>query len=173
MIDRLPQPPLIRFGPDDTPHFIELTCAPWAAADGVTARTRRWDQRGSDGVKCVGFFYHGEHGRGANPSPVGGGTTAAPSEGQVDHLASDFGGAAPILVGQENDPPVTPLVLTPIALGSGGLFARFDDCRAVAVWTLHGTVDRLFLLAPLSCKAILYENYSFVTLPLAFASKAF
>jgi hypothetical protein len=36
MIDRMPQPPLGRFGPDITPHFIELDGALWpdtAAAD--------------------------------------------------------------------------------------------------------------------------------------------
>ena len=32
MIDRMPQPPLGRFGPDESPHFIELDGALWPAA---------------------------------------------------------------------------------------------------------------------------------------------
>ena len=37
MIDRMPQPPCPLFGPDKTPHFIQLGCALWSAADGAGA----------------------------------------------------------------------------------------------------------------------------------------
>jgi hypothetical protein len=32
MIDRMPEPPLGRFGPNETPHFIQLDGALWPAA---------------------------------------------------------------------------------------------------------------------------------------------
>jgi len=32
MIDRMPEPPCFLFGPDETPHFIELGGALWPAA---------------------------------------------------------------------------------------------------------------------------------------------
>jgi hypothetical protein len=35
MIDRMPQPSLSRFGPNETPHFIELDCASCRDADGA------------------------------------------------------------------------------------------------------------------------------------------
>jgi hypothetical protein len=35
MIDRMPQPPCRRFGPDETPHFIELGGAAYLNADGA------------------------------------------------------------------------------------------------------------------------------------------
>ena len=34
MIKRMPEPPRGRFGPDETPHFIEFGCAIWSDADG-------------------------------------------------------------------------------------------------------------------------------------------
>ena len=37
MIERMPQPPRGRFGPDETPHFIQLGCALWSDADGAGA----------------------------------------------------------------------------------------------------------------------------------------
>jgi hypothetical protein len=37
MIDRLPQPPCLLFGADETPHFIQLGCALWLDADGTGA----------------------------------------------------------------------------------------------------------------------------------------
>ena len=42
MIDRMPQPPLGRFGPDETPHFIHFGGALWLGADGGGAWTRKW-----------------------------------------------------------------------------------------------------------------------------------
>jgi len=35
MIDGLPEPPFGRFGPDETPHFIQLGGALWVDADGT------------------------------------------------------------------------------------------------------------------------------------------
>jgi hypothetical protein len=37
MIDRMPQPPLSRFGPHETLHFIQLGGAPWMEAGGAGA----------------------------------------------------------------------------------------------------------------------------------------
>jgi hypothetical protein len=37
MIERMPQPPCPRFGPDKTPHFIQLGGARWPDADGADA----------------------------------------------------------------------------------------------------------------------------------------
>ena len=53
-IDRMLQPPLGRFGPDKTPHFIYLGHA--SRRNVVVEWTRRGYQRGVDGVKCGGFF---------------------------------------------------------------------------------------------------------------------
>jgi hypothetical protein len=41
MINRMPEPPLRRLGPDETPHFIHFGGALWADADGIGAWTRR------------------------------------------------------------------------------------------------------------------------------------
>src|SRR5262245_29412274 len=56
MIKRMPQPPLRRFGPDETPHFIEFSFVSRLDAQGAATQTRRWHQRGVDGVKRGGFF---------------------------------------------------------------------------------------------------------------------
>ena len=37
MVDRMPQPPRGRFGPDKTPHFIQLGGALWPDAHGADA----------------------------------------------------------------------------------------------------------------------------------------
>ena len=37
MIQRMPEPPLGRFGPDETPPFIHFGGAPWMDADGADA----------------------------------------------------------------------------------------------------------------------------------------
>src|SRR5262245_20712353 len=42
MIDRMPEPSLSRFGPDETPHFIHFSGAPWSDAHGVGAWPRKW-----------------------------------------------------------------------------------------------------------------------------------
>ena len=88
-----------------------------------------------------------------------------PLSGHIDHLATDLGDPAPILVLQEKDPPLALPVLTLIALGPVGLLARLDDLRAVTVGTLYRDETIGFLLALLSCEAIIQENYRFVTLP--------
>src|SRR5262245_10127187 len=44
MINRMPEPSLSRFGPNETPHFIELGGAIWLDVDG--ARTRRGTNTG-------------------------------------------------------------------------------------------------------------------------------
>jgi hypothetical protein len=90
---------------------------------------------------------------------AGGIAEAGTIERQVDHLASDVGCTASVLVLEEKDPPFTAIVLTPRVLGPIGLFARLDDLRALTVGTLHGNVDHLCLLAMLSCGAILQGNY--------------
>src|SRR5262245_22795531 len=41
MIDRMPEPSLSRFGPDETPHFIHFNGAPWSDAHGVGAWPRK------------------------------------------------------------------------------------------------------------------------------------
>jgi len=37
MMQRMPEPPLGRFGPDETPPFIHFGGAPWMDADGAGA----------------------------------------------------------------------------------------------------------------------------------------
>jgi hypothetical protein len=37
MIARMPPPPLSRFGPDETPHFLQRGGAPWLEAGGAGA----------------------------------------------------------------------------------------------------------------------------------------
>src|SRR5262249_21356445 len=62
-------------------------------------------------------------------------------DSHVDHLATNFWGAAPVLVLQEKDPPYALLVLTLITLSSVGLFACLDHLRTMTVGTLHHDID--------------------------------
>src|SRR5262249_61665807 len=58
MIDRMPHPPLGRFGSDKAPHFIDFGCAAWREADGAGSCTGRGGPRGGgvgDGRGC--FLY--------------------------------------------------------------------------------------------------------------------
>jgi hypothetical protein len=52
-------------------------------------------------------------------------------------LAADLKDAAAILVLKKEDAPCAPLILTLLALGSVGLFARLDDLCAVTVGALY------------------------------------
>src|SRR5215203_3252322 len=54
MINRMPEPTLSRFGPNETPHFIELGGATWLNADGARTRGRR--HHGVDVSKRGDFF---------------------------------------------------------------------------------------------------------------------
>src|SRR5690349_3528482 len=51
-----PQPALGRFGPNETPHFIELGCATSLDTDRGAAQTRKWYQRAVGVLKRRGFF---------------------------------------------------------------------------------------------------------------------
>jgi len=55
MVERMPEPPFGRFGPDATPHFIYFSGALWPDAHGVGAWTRR-EHRGVEGLKRGNFF---------------------------------------------------------------------------------------------------------------------
>ncbi len=55
VIKRMPEPPCSRFGPDKTPHLIELGGALWPDADGTDACTRG-HRREVDLLQHVGFF---------------------------------------------------------------------------------------------------------------------
>ena len=56
MIERMPQPPCTLFGPDKTPHLIELGGTPRLDAGGSGARTKSGEQGGVDVAKRGGFF---------------------------------------------------------------------------------------------------------------------
>ena len=114
MIKRMPQPPCLLFGPNETPHFSELDCASCPVAGGAGIRGEQ--QRAVDGLKGGDFFLLWDHGRGTDPQHVGGIADPAAIESHVDDLAADLRYAAAILVLQEKDPPRAVLVLTPIAL---------------------------------------------------------
>jgi hypothetical protein len=46
MVNRMPQPPRPLFGPNETPHFIQLGGAPRLGVGAAGAGTRRREQHG-------------------------------------------------------------------------------------------------------------------------------
>jgi hypothetical protein len=133
MIKRMPEPPCLLFGPNETPHFSELDCASCPVAGGAGIRGEQ--QRAVDELKGGDFFLLWDHGRGTDPQHVGGIADPAAIESHVDDLAADLRYAAAILVLQEKDPPRALPVLTLIALGAVGLLARLDNLCALTMGT--------------------------------------
>src|SRR4030095_223117 len=90
----------------------------------VPARGRGGSNVGLTCCSTVAFFYYGDHGRRANLQHASSIANATPIDGHVNHLATDLGCSAAILVLQEKDSPRALFVLTLIALGAVGLRAR-------------------------------------------------
>jgi hypothetical protein len=118
-------------------------CPAWVL---TTREQGRGSNAGVTGRSTTTFFYYGDHGRGTDPQHTRGVADAAAIERQVDHLTADLRDSAAILVVEEKDPPQALLVLTALALGAVGLFARLDDFSVVTVRALHQ--DRDHLLPP-------------------------
>ena len=76
MIQRLPEPPLGRCGPTNTPHFIHFDFTLGLDMVGGT-RMRGWRQREVGGLKRGGLFSHGDHPRKTDPQHASSSADAA------------------------------------------------------------------------------------------------